>query len=30
MQHADLVRIAAGTAFFLLVCLVVWRRKRKR
>jgi hypothetical protein len=30
MHQADLVRIAAGTAFFLLLCLVVWRRSRKR
>jgi hypothetical protein len=28
--HADLARIAAGTAFFLLVALLMWRRWRRR
>jgi hypothetical protein len=30
MQHAELVRIAGGVAFFLLVALLLWRRWRQR
>jgi hypothetical protein len=30
MRHDELVRIAAGAAFFLLVALIVWRRTRQR
>jgi hypothetical protein len=29
MQHNDLVRITAGLIFIVLVCLLVWRRKRR-
>jgi hypothetical protein len=28
--HAELTRIAAGVAFFLLVALLLWRRWRRR
>jgi hypothetical protein len=30
VAHAELARIAAGTAFFLLVALLLWRRWRRR
>jgi hypothetical protein len=29
MTHDELVRIAGGAAFFLLVGLLVWRRARR-
>jgi len=29
-EHAQMARIAAGVAFFLLVALLMWRRWRKR
>jgi hypothetical protein len=29
MTHEDLVRIAGGAAFFLLVGLLLWRRSRR-
>jgi hypothetical protein len=28
--HAELVRVAAGGAFFLLVALLLWRRWREK
>jgi hypothetical protein len=30
LPHPELARLAAGTAFFLLVALLLWRRWRKR
>jgi hypothetical protein len=30
MEHVELVRIAGGAAFLLLVALIVWRRARHR
>jgi hypothetical protein len=30
VAHAELGRIAAGVAFFLLVALLLWRRWRRR
>jgi len=30
MPHAELVRLAAGMAFFLLVGLLMWRRMRRK
>jgi hypothetical protein len=30
VAHAELARIAAGVAFFLLVALLLWRRWRRR
>jgi hypothetical protein len=29
MTHEDLIRIAGGAAFFLLVGVLVWRRTRR-
>jgi hypothetical protein len=29
MPHAQVARIAAGVAFFLLAALIVWRRARR-
>jgi hypothetical protein len=28
--YAEMVRVAAGAAFFLLVALLLWRRWRRR
>jgi hypothetical protein len=30
LEHAELARIAAATAFFLLLALLLWRRWRRR
>ncbi len=29
MRHSEMVRIAAGAAFFLLIALLMWRRTRR-
>jgi hypothetical protein len=30
MQHSEMVRITAGVVFFLLVSLLLWRRRSRR
>jgi hypothetical protein len=30
MPHNEVLRLAAGSAFFLLVALLLWRRWRRR